>query len=74
MTHRRGEGGRSVRVGAPGPREPAVGPETKGGKRRRRLAEPAVVDAWVRVVMKDGAASDKFGETQSLVNRTEERL
>jgi hypothetical protein len=32
------------------------------------------VDAWVRVVTKDGAASDMFGETQSLVNRTEERL
>ena len=34
----------------------------------------AVFGAWVRVVTKDGAASDMFGETQSLVNRTEERL
>lgn len=38
------------------------------------FAEPVAVDAWVRVVTKDGAASDMFGETQSLVNRTEERL
>ena len=32
---------------------------------------PAAVDAWVRTVLKNGAASDTFGEMQSLVNRME---
>lgn len=33
---------------------------------------PAAVDAWVRTVLKNGAASDTFGEMQSLVSRMEE--
>lgn len=35
---------------------------------------PAVVDVLAHAVMKDGAASDMFGDTQSPVIRTEEQL
>jgi len=33
-----------------------------------------MVDVWAHVVMKDGAASDMFGNMQSPVIRTEEQL
>jgi len=44
------------------------------GRVQNSLWWPAVVDALVRVVRKDGAASDMFGNMQSPVIRTEEQL
>ena len=39
-----------------------------------RCRSPGVVDVWAHVVMKDGAASDMFGNMQSPVIYTEEQL
>jgi hypothetical protein len=51
---------------------------TRGGIPGRLLMVlcfgPVVVDVLAQVMMKDGAASDTFGDTQSPVIRTEEQL